>query len=45
MAQQSIWIDTNIPNEIIDIIERDVQQFDNKMEVSKIAGASGRHFR
>ena len=38
MAQQSIWIDTNIPNEIIDIIERDVQQFDDKMEVSKIAG-------
>jgi len=39
MAYQSIWYFTNIAEEIVDIIERDVsEQFDNRMQDSRLHG-------
>ena len=39
MALQSIWYYTDIPTDIVDIIERDVSdKFDDQMADSKLSG-------
>lgn len=38
MAFQSIWYYTNLPSDIINIIEKDVQQFDPQLQESKLWG-------
>ena len=39
MAYQSVWYFTDLPKDIVDIIERDVsQRFDVQMQDSRLAG-------
>ena len=38
MAHSCTWYMTNMPNELIDIVEKDVQQFDNNVNSSLLMG-------
>lgn len=38
MAYQTIWYQSEIPNEIIDIIEKDIKKFDSELQESKLWG-------
>ena len=38
MAFQSIFVDTKLPHDIVNIIEEDVKQFDVELSESKVKG-------
>tara|TARA_B100001996_G_C18640613_1_gene585483 strand:+ start:205 stop:831 length:627 start_codon:yes stop_codon:yes gene_type:complete len=40
MAFQSIFVDTKLPHDIVNIIEKDVEQFDAELSESKVKGGN-----